>query len=299
MKRIISILLTGVMCTVLLTSGAFAKANVNAPGQQKDAKAVVADEADVDEEVAEEEVAEEEVAEEKATEEEATEEENAENVLNRGQAKKAEKAAELAKQDGTVNQAKNWGQAKKIEERIKVRGMNMKFDVPPVIKEGRTLIPVRAIMNGLGAKVEWNNETKVATITRDDKVITLNLLTGEATVNGEAVELDVPAEIINNRTFVPLRFVAQTLGEKVNYDNDTGEIDIGEDEEDEDEDEAGEEADEEVDEDTDADVDKEAEEEAADEDTADEEEDTEDAEDVEEEDNDNDAEETTEDDVVQ
>lgn len=288
MKRIISILLTGVMCTVLLTSGAFAKANVNAPGQQKDAKAVVADEADVDEEVAEEEVAEEEVAEEEATEEEATEEENAENVLNRGQAKKAEKAAELAKQDGTVNQAKNWGQAKKIEERIKVRGMNMKFDVPPVIKEGRTLIPVRAIMNGLGAKVEWNNETKVATITRDDKVITLNLLTGEATVNGEAVELDVPAEIISNRTFVPLRFVAQTLGEKVNYDNDTGEIDIGEDEEDE-----------EVDEDTDADVDKEAEEEAADEDTADEEEDTEDAEDVEEEDNDNDAEETTEDDVVQ
>ncbi|MDD4088901.1 MAG: copper amine oxidase N-terminal domain-containing protein, partial [Tissierellia bacterium] len=127
-----------------------------------------------------------------------------------------------------------------------------------------------------------------ATITRDDKVITLNLLTGEATVNGEAVELDVPAEIISNRTFVPLRFVAQTLGEKVNYDNDTGEIDIGEDEEDE-----------EVDEDTDADVDKEAEEEAADEDTADEEEDTEDAEDVEEEDNDNDAEETTEDDVVQ
>ena len=287
MKKAISILLICAMCLVLMTSGAFAKANVNAPGQQKDAKAAVADEAVVDEEAAEEEATEEET-----TKEEAIEEEDAEKVLNRGQAKKAEKAAELGKQEGTVNQAKNWGQAKKLEERIRVRGMNMKFDIPPVIKEGRTLIPVRAIMNGLGAKVEWNEETKVVTITRDDKVITLNLLTGDAAINGEAVELDVPAEIISNRTFVPLRFVAQTLGEKVNYDNDTGEIDIGEDE---DEDEADEEADEdeEVDEDTDADVDEDAEEEATDEETTDDEEDTTTADDEEEEEND------TEDDTVQ
>jgi len=133
----------------------------------------------------------------------------------------------------TENQAKNRGQAKKLEERIKVRGMNLKFDVPPVIKDGRTLIPVRAIMNGLGAMVEWNAEEQTVTITRDDKIIVLNLLpdpeTGKyiATVNDEVIELDVPAQLVSNRTFVPLRFIAQTLGEAVDYDEDTGEINIG------------------------------------------------------------------------
>ncbi len=127
----------------------------------------------------------------------------------------------------TRNETKNKGQAKKLEERIKVRGMNLKFDVPPVIKEGRTLIPVRAVMNGLGAQVEWNGETKTVTITRGDKVIVLNLATGETTVNGEVITIDVPAQTINNRTFVPLRFIAQTLGEPVNYDENTGDISIG------------------------------------------------------------------------
>ncbi|MFZ5753049.1 MAG: copper amine oxidase N-terminal domain-containing protein [Bacillota bacterium] len=127
----------------------------------------------------------------------------------------------------TRNETKNKGKAKKLEERIKVRGMNLKFDVPPVIKEGRTLIPVRAIMNGLGAKVEWNGEAKTVIIIRGDKVIVLNLGTGETTVNGQIISLDVPAQTLNNRTFVPLRFIAQTLGEPVNYDENTGDISIG------------------------------------------------------------------------
>ncbi|MCR4442098.1 MAG: copper amine oxidase N-terminal domain-containing protein [Peptococcaceae bacterium] len=130
--------------------------------------------------------------------------------------------------EGTANQAQNHGQAKKLEERIRVRGMSLKFDAPPVIKEGRTLVPVRAIMNGLGAEVKWDPETKTVTITRDDKTIVLNLVTGEVTVNEESVTIEVPAQLISNRTFVPLRFIAQTLGEKVEYDEQTGEIDIGE-----------------------------------------------------------------------
>lgn len=134
-------------------------------------------------------------------------------------------------EEGTANTAKNRGQQKKLEEQIKVRGMNLKFDVPPVIKEGRTLIPVRAVMNGLGAEVTWDAEAKTVTITRDDKVIVINMATGEVTVNGEIVVLDVPAQTISNRTFVPLRFIAQTLGDKVVYDEETGDIDVGDDSE--------------------------------------------------------------------
>lgn len=153
----------------------------------------------------------------------------------------------------TNNQAKNRGQAKKLEERIRVRGMNLKFDVPPVIKEGRTLIPVRAIMNGLGATVEWDAETKTVTITRDDKIVVLNLASATATINGEEIELDVPAQIMSNRTFVPLRFVAQSLGDCVNYDEETGDIDIGdENDADEDENETDESTDESTDENGDA-----------------------------------------------
>lgn len=131
------------------------------------------------------------------------------------------------KKEPVKNEVRNQGQTKKLEERIRVRGMNLKFDVPPVIKEGRVLIPVRAVMNGLGAQVEWNGETRTVIITRGVKVIILNLATGETTVNGELITIDVPAQSINNRTFVPLRFVAQTLGEKVNYDENTGDITIG------------------------------------------------------------------------
>lgn len=113
------------------------------------------------------------------------------------------------------------------EKGVKVRGMNLKFDVPPVIKEGRMLIPIRAVMNGLGAQVEWNSETKEVTVTRGDKIIVLNLQDGTATVNGETITLDVAAQNIENRTFVPLRFIAQTLGEKVAYNEETGEVTIG------------------------------------------------------------------------
>lgn len=149
---------------------------------------------------------------------------------------KAEKAkSDVTEQESPVttgNQAKNRGQERKLEERIKVRGVEVKFDVPPVIKEGRTLIPVRAVMNGLGAEVSWDAETQTVTITRDSKIIVINMATGATTVDGQAVELDVPAQNIDNRTFVPLRFIAQTLGETVEYDEETGDIIVGEEDED-------------------------------------------------------------------
>lgn len=142
---------------------------------------------------------------------------------------------EQTTQEAAEVQAKNKGQEKKLEERIKVRGMNMNFDVPPVIKEGRTLIPVRAIMNGLGAEVAWDAEAKTVTITRDGKEIVINMTTGETTVDGLVVAVDVPAQNIDNRTFVPLRFIAQTLGDKVEFDEETGDINVGEEDEDTDE----------------------------------------------------------------
>ncbi|WP_051280129.1 stalk domain-containing protein [Anaerovorax odorimutans] len=99
-----------------------------------------------------------------------------------------------------------------------------KFDTPPVIKEGRTLIPVRAITEGFGAEVDWNSESKEVTITKDDTTITLTLGNNVAIVNGEEVTLDTKANTMNKRTYVPLRFIMETFNKQVSYDNGIVEI---------------------------------------------------------------------------
>ncbi|MGI6331841.1 MAG: copper amine oxidase N-terminal domain-containing protein [Zhaonellaceae bacterium] len=147
---------------------------------------------------------------------------------------KIEKKEMKAAQKELKNQAKAELKARKLEERIKVKGRNLKFDVPPVIKEGRTLIPVRAVTEGLGAKVTYDYETKQITIIKGDIIVVMTLGTKTLEVNGESRELDVPADTICNRTFVPLRFLAEVFGEKVEYDEETGDIEIGDTEDEED-----------------------------------------------------------------
>lgn len=104
---------------------------------------------------------------------------------------------------------------------------NFKFDTPPVIKGGRTLIPVRAITEGLGAEVAWNQDTQQVTITKDGTTITLTLGSTTALVNGEPVGLDTKANTMNNRTYVPLRFIMETFNKTVTYDDGTIEIEDG------------------------------------------------------------------------
>ncbi|WP_099192439.1 copper amine oxidase N-terminal domain-containing protein [Tepidibacter mesophilus] len=118
-------------------------------------------------------------------------------------------------------------------ENIISEELNMKFDTPPVIKYGRTLVPVRAISEGFGADVKWNAEEKKVIITKEDVEIILSLEDGKAYVNGEEKEIDVPAEIMSNRTIVPLRFIAENLGLDVDYDKETETIELEESTEDE------------------------------------------------------------------
>jgi len=113
-------------------------------------------------------------------------------------------------------------------ENVLAKGRVIKFDTPPVIKEGRTLVPVRALSEAFGAEVEWVGEEKKVIITRDETEIILTLNNDTAYVNGDEVKLDVPSEAINNRTLVPLRFILESLGLKVDWDNDTQTIEIEE-----------------------------------------------------------------------
>ena len=87
-----------------------------------------------------------------------------------------------------------------------------------MIEEGRTLVPVRAIFYRLGLTVGWNGTTKTVTGKKQGLDISLTIGSKEAFVNGVLVTLDVPAKIINGVTFVPVMFIAESTGAKVDWD---------------------------------------------------------------------------------
>ena len=99
-----------------------------------------------------------------------------------------------------------------------VFGKTVTNDVAPIIANNRTMLPVRFVAEALGAAVGWNAEERKATISKGGVVIELVLDSTTATVNGQPVALDSPAFVQNNRTYMPVRFIAETLGAKVEWD---------------------------------------------------------------------------------
>lgn len=99
-----------------------------------------------------------------------------------------------------------------------IDGKRIYFDVAPRLEEGRTLVPLRAFFEGLGAKVDWQEETKTVVAVKGERTIQLPVGSQSALVNGEEVFLDVPAKVEEGRTLVPLRFVGEALGAEVNWD---------------------------------------------------------------------------------
>lgn len=97
-------------------------------------------------------------------------------------------------------------------------GEKIKFDQIPVIENGRTLVPLRAIFEKIGATVEWDGGTQTVTASKGDTKISLTIDNPAASKNNETITLDVPAKIINGRTLVPVRFIADCFGVDVGWD---------------------------------------------------------------------------------
>lgn len=102
------------------------------------------------------------------------------------------------------------------------------LDAAPFINAdvGRTLVPVRFISEAIGAEVNWEPKTRQATITDERKQIILTIGSKDVLVNGEKQTIDCAATIYSNRTYVPLRFVSETLEAQVDYNEETREITI-------------------------------------------------------------------------
>ncbi len=94
----------------------------------------------------------------------------------------------------------------------------LKTDVSPVIINGRTLVPMRSIFEKLGAEIKWNDATKTVTGTKNGTEVQIKIDDTKAIVDKEDVILDVAATIVEGRTLVPVRFVSETLGCQVAWD---------------------------------------------------------------------------------
>ena len=112
------------------------------------------------------------------------------------------------------------------EDGIKVvlNGEELIFDVPPQLINDRTMVPMRKIFESLGADVKWEGESQTITATKDDIVIIMQIDNVIITVKGVDIELDVPPQLIDSRTLVPVRAVAEGLDVVVGWDDETNTV---------------------------------------------------------------------------
>jgi len=103
--------------------------------------------------------------------------------------------------------------------RVILNGQQLSFEVPPVIENGRTMVPVRTIFEAMGASVNWNAASRVVTASKGAITVIMPINATTPKVNGSVIKLDVPSKIVNNRTLAPLRFVSEAFGGRVSWDS--------------------------------------------------------------------------------
>lgn len=114
------------------------------------------------------------------------------------------------------------------DENIKVilDGNELSFDVSPQIINDRTMVPLRSIFEALGASVDWDQDTQTVTSTKNDITVKLTIDSSTMYVNENAVTLDSPACIVEERTLVPVRAISEAYNTTVDWEGDTRTVTI-------------------------------------------------------------------------
>lgn len=102
--------------------------------------------------------------------------------------------------------------------KVKVNGVELQGEVPPVIINGYTMVPMRAIFEALGAEVVWDPDMAMVGAKKGNTLVKLRINSKEAWIGMKMVKLDIAPMIVDMQTMVPARFIAQSLGEKVEWD---------------------------------------------------------------------------------
>lgn len=100
---------------------------------------------------------------------------------------------------------------------LEVNGEKINTDMPPIVLNDRSVVPARAVFEKLGATVTWDEKKSLIGVSLQDTNIELTIDNKTAVVNGQKKMMDVPSKLINSRTMIPVRFVAETLGAKVDW----------------------------------------------------------------------------------
>lgn len=120
--------------------------------------------------------------------------------------------------------------AGKIKEspdiKITIDGKMGTYSDVPIVQDGRTLLPLRAVLTNLGVQnddshIVWNPDERSIMVDKDSKKIMLKVGNKKALVNNLELTLDVPPVIYKSRTYIPARFIAESLGKKVVWDSES------------------------------------------------------------------------------
>lgn len=113
---------------------------------------------------------------------------------------------------------------------LKINGSDVEVETPYIAGDGTTLVPLRVISEAFGAEVNWDGETKTVTIVYNEKTVKVQIDSKKAVVSeandssvaGVETELEEAPQLTENGvTMVPLRFISESLGAEVGYDNAT------------------------------------------------------------------------------
>lgn len=98
------------------------------------------------------------------------------------------------------------------------------FDTKAMIVDGRTMVPLRAVFEALSMTVSWDDALEKVTAEKEGLEIILFIGSKIPTVNGKVVEIDVASYVLQGRTMVPLRFIAESTGALVEWDGSTNSV---------------------------------------------------------------------------
>lgn len=109
---------------------------------------------------------------------------------------------------------------------VTIDGIVQHYEQRPVIVDGTTMVPLRAIFEALGARIEWDTQTSTVTARKEFKQVTLTIGKTQAFVDSTEKTLDQPAMLMGGSTMVPLRFVSTAFGAEVGWDGATRTVSI-------------------------------------------------------------------------
>jgi len=109
---------------------------------------------------------------------------------------------------------------------VRINGETIELEDPLIIKDGRILVPARFMFDQLGVDMEWDAENKMASAIIGNLTIDIPLESREVIVYGETETLDIPAQVFHGKTYLPMRFIGESLGTHVYWSEQLRTIDI-------------------------------------------------------------------------